>query len=454
MTASYNYAVNALSGSKNDNNVVTGITRSTNTITVAYGKVFDNLSGTKGSNNGVANISVDSDGKTLKITYGSFQTAGNYAPGSTILTGLNGTYVSGAYMISTYHNNSATASYNVKISYTTFTNGGIMKPSDYAKINMQDIQTNENIHTDLNSYTTTALYHVSGGYAGSTVTPYLDNCPVSNGGFFLKVDYLGSAGYIKQTIYHKNGTVYTRTKKGNETGWTDWKIVLTQDNLGTGTTGSLVGMNLSGQLTYTDSHNKHTISPSGSAGSNVTSGNLNVITGLAGGTESNSTLGLSYKYQQITLPTMSNYVTKTELSNQAYLPKAGGTVTGNLQVNGVLSNPHYLYQLNGGSYISGNLSTNFTGMIEIKLPAGIDSNPVTMWIDVYNYANNTSFSIFVAGYIRTDYPWNCPTVIVYGSTKKVRLYYNSTTQQHIIYIGDTNTTWKGPRINILRMLQQ
>ena len=71
VTASYDYAINGLSGTKGSNNSVSEITYSNNIATVTYSNVFDKLSGTKSSNNVITNIVKNSDGQTLDITYGN-----------------------------------------------------------------------------------------------------------------------------------------------------------------------------------------------------------------------------------------------------------------------------------------------------------------------------------------------------------------------------------------------
>lgn len=72
---------------------------------------------------------------------------------------------------------------------------------------------------------------------------------------------------------------------------------------------------------------------------------------------------------------------------------------------------------------------------------------LSMWIDVYNYATNTSFSIHVGGYtyIPGNTFINSPFAMVYGASHKVRLTYDNGFK---IYIGETNSTWHYPQISI------
>ena len=123
----------------------------------------------------------------------------------------------------------------------------------------------------------------------------------------------------------------------------------------------------------------------------------------------------------------------------SYLPLAGGTLTGTL---GFKSN--YLIKPVAEFRTQ---SDRFTGAITIALPAGISNTMVSMWIDVYNYVTNTSFSVHVGGYTYTNSTWQYnPFAMVYGATHTVRLGHNGT--NFVIYIGETNSTWSYPQISV------
>lgn len=86
-------------------------------------------------------------------------------------------------------------------------------------------------------------------------------------------------------------------------------------------------------------------------------------------------------------------------------------------------------------------------MITITLPASIGNTMVSMWIDVYNYVTNTSFSVHVGGYTYNNSTWaNSPFAIVYGANHRVRLGHDGTS--FVIYIGETNSEWSYPQISV------
>ena len=123
----------------------------------------------------------------------------------------------------------------------------------------------------------------------------------------------------------------------------------------------------------------------------------------------------------------------------SYLPLSGGTLTGTL---GFKSN--YLVKPVAEFRTQDN---TFTGAITIALPAGISNTMVSMWIDVYNYSTNTSFSVHVGGYTYENNTWqHNPFAMVYGANHTVRLGHNGT--NFVIYIGETNSTWSYPQISV------
>lgn len=122
-----------------------------------------------------------------------------------------------------------------------------------------------------------------------------------------------------------------------------------------------------------------------------------------------------------------------------YLPLSGGTITGTL---GKSSN--YIFKPNGGDYrTTGDIHT---GAICISFPANVGNTMMSMWIDVYNYSTNTSFSVHVGGYTYSNSTFqHNPFAMVYGASHKVRLTYSGGFK---IYIGETNSTWHYPQISV------
>ena len=122
----------------------------------------------------------------------------------------------------------------------------------------------------------------------------------------------------------------------------------------------------------------------------------------------------------------------------SYLPLSGGTLTGTLGKSN-----NYIFKPNGGDFRT--ITNSYTGAICISLPANIGNTMLSMWIDVYIYSPNKSFSIHVGGYTYNSNFSNSPFAMVYGASHKVRLTYDNGFK---IYIGETNSTWSYPQISI------
>ena len=122
-----------------------------------------------------------------------------------------------------------------------------------------------------------------------------------------------------------------------------------------------------------------------------------------------------------------------------YLPLSGGTLTGTLGKSN-----NYIFKPNGGDFRT--RTEIYNGAICISLPANIGNTMLSMWIDVYNYSTNKSFSVHVGGYTYNNSTFaNNPFAMVYGAEYKVRLTYDNGFK---IYIGETNSKWYYPQISI------
>lgn len=123
----------------------------------------------------------------------------------------------------------------------------------------------------------------------------------------------------------------------------------------------------------------------------------------------------------------------------SYLPLSGGTLTGNLGYkSNYLIKPVADYRTTSGAH---------TGAITIALPASISNTMVSMWIDVYNYSTNTSFSVHCGGYTYNNSTWaNNPFATIYGANHKVRLGHNGT--NFVVYIGEIDSSWSYPQISV------
>ena len=81
--------------------------------------------------------------------------------------------------------------------------------------------------SDFNGFTAPGTYWTSGGNTGSTIHASMANSPTggSGGGFKLIVMKVGSDdGYLRQTVYMNNGSVYVRNHLSDGT-WTTWKAL-------------------------------------------------------------------------------------------------------------------------------------------------------------------------------------------------------------------------------------
>lgn len=134
--------------------------------------------------------------------------------------------------------------------------------------------------------------------------------------------------------------------------------------------------------------------------------------------------------------------TNGQLAN--YYPLTGGYINGPIGSKDVfLSKPVADYRT---------MTNSVTGAITINLPTNIGATMVSMWIDVYNYSTNTSFSVHVGGYTyTTDNTWqHNPFAMVYGANHTVRLGHNGS--NFVIYIGELNDTWAYPQISVRDVL--
>lgn len=134
--------------------------------------------------------------------------------------------------------------------------------------------------------------------------------------------------------------------------------------------------------------------------------------------------------------------TETDTKLRGYLPLTGGVMTGTLASNG----GYYISNPEGGRYTT--LEARVTGCLTITLPVGVRSTMVSMWIDVYNYVTQSSFSVHLGGYTYlSGNTWvNNPFAMVYGAQHRVRLGYDGT--HFVIYIGETTSGWEYPQVSV------
>ena len=230
---------------------------------------------------------------------------------------------------------------------------------------------------------------------------------------------------------YRTGQIALRGK--NNGTWQAWRKVLDSSNFntwapkldGTGATGTW-GINVTG-----------------SAGSAAVASKISDLTttDAASSTDTWRRVWFSYNDNVTGRPAYSdNFAYQT--SND--LLKVGGLLSSKS-----IGSEHFLTKVNGG--ISVGTTSSRTGAITITLPAAVGNTMVSMWVDVYNYVTNTSFTVHVGGYAYSNSTWvNNSFATVYGADYKVRLGHNGTS--FVIYIGETNSTWAYPQVVVRDVL--
>jgi hypothetical protein len=125
-----------------------------------------------------------------------------------------------------------------------------------------------------------------------------------------------------------------------------------------------------------------------------------------------------------------------------------GTTTLNSTTNttAAISANKFFLSVPKGGYVRGG-TNSVTGAITITLPTSPGQAMISMWVDVYNYVINTSFTVHVGGYAYGGYnQWYNTFAVVYGAAYTVRFAYSD--PNYIIYIGETSSTWAYPQIQV------
>ena len=114
------------------------------------------------------------------------------------------------------------------------------------------------------------------------------------------------------------------------------------------------------------------------------------------------------------------------------------------------------YAPQGGSYYSG--SSSNTGALRIRFPGGDTTHKnamISMTIRIYEYSPGKSIDLHVAGYTYDNgNRWiNCSASVLGDPSNNVeytvRFGYDEASAKFAIYIGEVNTVWSYPRVQIL-----
>ncbi len=165
-----------------------------------------------------------------------------------------------------------------------------------------------------------------------------------------------------------------------------------------------------------------------------------------------------------------------DLSTSSFTNKYGVYVNGTTpsyfggNVGLGVTNPAQKLEVNGSLRVSSgsnqiekiNSSTNFgliypknafcagcgsTGAIKVVLPSGIDGTGdaiVKIWVDVYEYGQNQSFTAVISGRIASGQWINTSSMIIGTSTRYLPVRFGrSGTSTFEFWIGETDTAWNG-----------
>jgi hypothetical protein len=81
---------------------------------------------------------------------------------------------------------------------------------------------------------------------------------------------------------------------------------------------------------------------------------------------------------------------------------------------------------------------------------------ISFWIDVYDYATNTTFSVFVSGYpYGSAGVWSYTSAMILGAVSRqftVRFGGSSDNTKSIVYIGETGTVFNYPQVQVRDVL--
>lgn len=138
-------------------------------------------------------------------------------------------------------------------------------------------------------------------------------------------------------------------------------------------------------------------------------------------------------------------------------------VGGDINVDGVINSgegiitssgigtTQHISVVGGGQYTIS--SVGKVGAIKITLPFSWNNTMLSFWVDVYEYSQNTSFSVLVGGYAYAGGGgyWNNTTATIVGTNNvktnhPIRFGYDGS--KCCIYIGEINYSWSYPKVNV------
>ncbi|RSC96059.1 hypothetical protein [Tenacibaculum singaporense] len=138
------------------------------------------------------------------------------------------------------------------------------------------------------------------------------------------------------------------------------------------------------------------------------------------------------------------------IENDNYLKQQVEDLNGNTP--GVVSsnNVTVLTPLDAIKSLGGSSSV---GSIKITLPQLWTATMIKIFIEVYDFETNESFSFIVAGYnMNSEYKWQKTSVqiIASSSSKNYTVRFGNNATNSCIYLGELNTTWSYLKVSVLK----
>ena len=116
------------------------------------------------------------------------------------------------------------------------------------------------------------------------------------------------------------------------------------------------------------------------------------------------------------------------------------------------SNGVFMPMVKGGMYAT--TASSVTGAIKVTLPSYKSSMMFTIYVDIYEYTTGETVTFRVSGYAYSDAgaTWhNCSVVNLADNTDRnytVRFYSDTTNNAQYFTIGETNSAWAYPQVNL------
>ncbi len=100
----------------------------------------------------------------------------------------------------------------------------------------------------------------------------------------------------------------------------------------------------------------------------------------------------------------------------------------------------------GGAYSSTSVQT---GAIKIKLPYSNEYSTLKMRVEVYNFLDNTSFSMWISGFIYSD-SWSriSAQILASNSGKNYKVSYGAENGKGVVWIGNHTDTWTSVKVEL------